>query len=73
MHPLAIRPTIGFIVGRIGNPSHNHLIFYLFRNSSRFMSSLVSIVQAARVAGSIEGSGFDSPTASSLAPASGCD
>ena len=57
--------------------SHSSLVKmtndYFVKNSSKFMSSLVTIVQAARVEGSTEESGLDSPTASNSAAWSGCD
>lgn len=46
------------------------LFRYLVSTSSRFISSLVSMVQAASAAGGSDGSGFDSPTANSSAASS---
>src|SRR5262249_58550611 len=45
---------------------------YLFSTSSRFISWLTTIVQAASVAVSSEGSAFDSPTAINFFAFSGC-
>src|SRR6185369_12336577 len=50
-------------VGRIRIEDEHDRARYLFNTSSRFISWLASMVQAASRSGWIEGSAFDSPTA----------
>ena len=70
--PPAEELAAGLILDVFLERAHSCTSDYLLSTSSRFISSFVSMVQAARAGGSQAGSAFDSPTATSSAASLGC-